>query len=46
MTHGSYHTNIWNNYSKVWDDSWGDYCEFESTEELEWMVLEVEGGNQ
>lgn len=43
---GRYHVNVWNSYYKVWDDSEGDYCEFESTEKLDWIVLEVEGGNQ
>ena len=43
---GRYHINVWNTYYKVWDDSEEDYCEFESTEELDWIVLEVQGGNQ
>ena len=43
---GRYHINVWNTYYKVWDDSEEGYCEFESTEELDWIVLEVQGGNQ
>ena len=39
---GGYHVNVWNSYYKVWDNEDGSYTQFEASEELDWMVLEVE----